>query len=391
MNQIIRKHFLPIVCPSSLFAIVNQALFVIIPLYVLELGGSFALSAGIVGLKGLGMMLADLPAGLLLSRFSDKRIMMLSALFTLMCILLMALVPVLSVVLVASFALGIAHGSWLVGRISYVTEVTEVHERGRVMALTAGTIRLGSMIGPAAAGILISTVGYSYTLLSCVALLILVVLAVLTWIKANHPKPHDNQSISSIIDTLKDHRKSFLTAGIGSVALMLLRASRALLIPLIGAAILLDATSIGLAVSIGALVDTLLFYPAGSMMDRIGRKPVLIASLITIAVGIFSLPFVDGYLGLVMLAVLMGAGNGISAGVVMTMGSDLAPTANRGNFIGVWRLLSDVGVTSGPLIIGGVVQLSGLAVASHLIGVMGIFGAVYVAFSVTETLHQRGE
>lgn len=388
MNQIIRKHFLPIVCPSSLFAIVNQALFVIIPLYVIELGGSFALSAGIVGLKGLGMMLADLPAGLLLSRFSDKRIMLLSAFFTLLCILLMAVVPVLSVVLVASFALGLAHGSWLVGRISYVTEVTEVHERGRVMALTAGTIRLGSMIGPAAAGILITTVGYSYTLLCCVAFLTLVVLAVMGWIKPNHPKPHDNQSISGILDTLKDHKNSFLTAGVGSVSLMLLRASRALLIPLIGAALLMDATSIGLAVSIGALVDTLLFYPAGSMMDRIGRKPVLITSLITIGVGIFCLPFVGGYAGLVMLSVLMGAGNGISAGVVMTMGSDLAPSINRGNFIGVWRLLSDIGVTSGPLAISAVVKFSGLAMASHLVGVMGIIGAVYVVFSVKETLRK---
>ena len=62
----------------------------------------------------------------------------------------------------------------------------------------------------------------------------------------------------------------------------------------------------------------------------------------------------------------MGVGNGFSAGVVMTMGADMAPRGQAGRFLGLWRLLADIGATSGPLLIGGAAQLFSLAVAGPL-------------------------
>ena len=50
----------------------------------------------------------------------------------------------------------------------------------------------------------------------------------------------------------------------------------------------------------------------------------------------------------------MGLGNGISAGVVMTLGADAAPPADRAQFIGGWRLCNDLGSAAGPLVIGAV-------------------------------------
>ncbi|WP_428036829.1 hypothetical protein, partial [Amphritea sp.] len=68
--------------------------------------------------------------------------------------------------------------------------------------------------------------------------------------------------------------------------------------------------------------------------------------------------------------------------------SDLAPSRNRGGFIGIWRLFADIGVTSGPLIIGLMVKLAGLAIATCSIGFLGLLGGVFVAKAVTET-HRR--
>ena len=120
----------------------------VLPLYVLAIGGTLAESAMIIGLKGVGMMLADLPAGLLLARFGDKRVMLGAAITSSLALGLMTLFPVLWVLTAAAMLLGFSHASWLVGRISYVTDATEPGERGRVMSLSAGTIRLGNVIGP---------------------------------------------------------------------------------------------------------------------------------------------------------------------------------------------------------------------------------------------------
>ena len=44
----------------------------------------------------------------------------------------------------------------------------------------------------------------------------------------------------------------------------------------------------------------------------------------------------------------MGLGNGISAGVVMTLGADVAPAESRTQFLGGWRLCADLGNAGGP-------------------------------------------
>ena len=385
MSRILRKFFLPIIFPSALVSITQQSLLVVLPLYVLAIGGSWTESAMIIGIKGMGMMLADLPASLLIARFGDKKVMLCAAFVSVCAILILALFPTLAMVSAAALLLGLAHATWLVARISFVTEVTAVNERGRVMSLSAGTIRLGNVIGPAMAGVLIATAGYQVTLAVFAMISALVLLFVVLWVPFMPPRKHDSHKVSALKSALIDNRKVFYTAGVASIALMLVRSSRALLLPLTGAALLLDESSIGMAFSAGASIDTLLFYPAGSLMDRVGRKPILVTSLILLGAGLMLLPLAEGFYSLVVIASLLGLANGISAGVIMTVGADLAPNVNRGGFIGIWRLLSDVGSTSGPIIIGLVVKFSGLAAATYSIGFLGLLGGVYVIKMLTET------
>ncbi|WP_417222647.1 MFS transporter [Amphritea sp.] len=385
MSNLLRKFFLPVICPSAIVSTIQQALLVVLPLYVLSIGGTLAESAMIIGFKGIGMMLGDLPAGLLLARFGDKRLMLTAAVISSLSLALMALFPTLPVLTAAALLLGLAHGGWLVGRISYVTDAAAPGERGRVMSLSAGTIRLGNVIGPLLAGLLIAAQGYQVTLGVFALSSLLAVLFVAMWVVYTKPHGQDNHSVMALRDALVDNRQVLLTAGVASLALMLVRASRALLLPLTGAALMLDETSIGMAISIGAVVDTLLFYPAGSLMDRVGRKPMFIASLTLLGLSISLLPWAQGLWSLVLIAALMGLGNGVSAGVIMTVGSDLAPRLNRGGFIGIWRLLSDVGSTSGPLIIGLMVKVSGLMMATYSIGLLGLIGGAFVVKAVAET------
>lgn len=387
MRTILSKFFLPVFCPSIVIAVVQQGLLVALPLYILHLGGSMAEAAAVVGLRGLGMMLADIPAGLLIEKVGDKFMMLLASALFFFAMLLMALIPDTLVLMFSAALLGFAHGCWLVGRISYVGLVAQVNERGRVMALSAGIIRFGSVIGPLAAGLLISWLGYSLTLTIFAFSTLLVIFFVFGWV-VNHVPDHTGthaHSFAKIKEVIVEHKTEFSTAGIGAVALMLVRSSRSLLLPLAGAALLLDESSIGIAIACGAVVDTLLFYPAGSLMDRVGRKPILLASLLALGGGLFLMSFVGGFYSLITIAILLGLGNGFSAGVIMTIGADLAPEKNRGGFIGVWRLMTDMGTTAGPFVIGGVVKLASLTAASQLAGFLGVFGALYLLIRMKET------
>jgi hypothetical protein len=88
-----------------------------------------------------------------------------------------------------------------------------------------------------------------------------------------------------------------------------------------------------------------------------------------------------------MLAALVGGlGNGLGSGIVMTLGADFSPAVGRGEFLGVWRLIGDIGTSAGPAVVGLVAGVTSLGVASVSAGGLGIAGALVMIFFVEEPL-----
>jgi hypothetical protein len=76
-----------------------------------------------------------------------------------------------------------------------------------------------------------------------------------------------------------------------------------------------------------------------------------------------------------LVAALMGLGNGMSSGLVMVLGADASPGSGRAAFLGVWRLCADLGNGGGPLLLGGVAAVAGLASGIWVVGAAGLLGA----------------
>lgn len=385
MLFILKKFFLPVICPSLAISFVKESLLMVLPLYVIHIGGSLADGAMIIAFKGIGMMAASLPAGFLLSKVGDKSVMIGAVLIFIASLVLITVSPSPTILMVSATAIGFAHSSLLVGRIAYLTEASKVQERGRVMALTAGTNRISNVIGPLASGLIITAMGFTAVFYTYIGISIVAIFFIIQYVPFSLPVVNKDKYFHALKKVCRSNSHTFKTAGVAAFALMLVRSSRALLLPLMGGALLLNESDIGLAIAIGALIDTLLFYPAGSLMDKVGRKPIFIVSLTVIGLGLCLLPFTQGLLGLILVASLMGIGNGVSTGIIVTVGADLAPQHDRANFIGIWRLFSDVGSTGGPILIGGLLTFSSLAVGAYTTGLIGLIGGVFVLLKVKES------
>lgn len=146
---------------------------------------------------------------------------------------------------------------------------------------------------------------------------------------------------------------------------------------------------IGSIVSISSAVDMSLFIPAGILMDKMGRKFASVPSFIIMAVGMAMIPFASGYGTLLAATCVMGFGNGIGSGTMMTLGADLAPREATGEFLGVWRLIGDVGATGGPLVVGGIADLVGLTLSAFTLSGVGVLAAATLVLFVRETLHDQ--
>jgi hypothetical protein len=106
---------------------------------------------------------------------------------------------------------------------------------------------------------------------------------------------------------------------------------------------------------------------------------VAVPSAIILGVGFLLLPLTSTALEIGAVACLMGLGNGISAGIVMTLGADASPAGHRSQFLGGWRLCADLGAASGPLLIGAVSLVAPLAVATATMGVLTLVGSGWLA------------
>ena len=376
----------PVYLPSLLMAISNQGMMLVLPLYALHITGDPAYAALIVGLRGIGILLLDIPAGMIAARFGDKNVM-LGGLFCNAAVLLgLAIWTDPWAVALLSLVQGGGAAAWFLSRQSYLSDATPASTWGRSIAVVAGLNRIGAFAGPLAGGAVAEWLGYAPTFVGAGALSGLAAFVVLVRARALRPDvAPDALRVSLIWRIVNDCGRVFATAGFVALAIQLMRAARQLLVPLFGTLVGLDAAAIGFVYSISAVVDMSLSYPAGVVMDRWGRRWTGIPCMAVFILGLSLLPLAQGFYSLLSAALVLGFGNGISTGIVMVMGMDLAPPERRNQFLGVWRLISDVGGVGGPMIAGLLTGAASLALASYAVAGIGAAAVVVFLFLVPET------
>lgn len=373
--------------PTLLFAMGQGAAIPMLALLALDLGASEAVAGAIVALRGLGMMLSDLPAGTLVSRVGDRRAMTLSSATLAVVALLIGLRVGLLAYAALVLLMGTAWSVWVLARMSYAAEQSPLAHRGRVMSMVGGVHRIGLFLGPVLGGIAVVPFGITG------AFVLQAVLAGIASIVLYRTTPHvggpaaptssDGRSFRAVF---ADHRTTLGTAGVVVVALQVLRSSREAIIPLWGNALGIGASEISLVFGISALMEIVLFYPVGLLMDRKGRKWALGPSMLLLSAGIASIPLSSDFASFVAVAVVIGLANGMGAGTNMTLGSDLSPTTGRSRFLAIWRFVSDVGTASGPLLVAGVTAVASLWLSAVTVGTAGLLGLGMLVSRVPETL-----
>jgi MFS family permease len=175
------------------------------------------------------------------------------------------------------------------------------------------------------------------------------------------------------------HRQLFLTLGVAVASVGLIRAARQAVIPLWAAHIGLGATTTSLIFGIANFVDMALFYPSGHFMDRFGRLAVAIPCMLILGVGTLVIPLTHGPASLAIIATIMSFGNGIGSGIIMTLGADVAPLHDRNSFLAIFRLLTDLGSSLGPVVPSVVAAVATLGAGISVLGGIGLAGAVGLA------------
>lgn len=363
--------------PSLLYGIGQGAIAPVLPLVARDLGASVGEASMVVAMLAVGLVLGDLPAGWLAGRLGERRAMIVATGVVLVALVGCLLAPSVWVLGIGVTLIGAANSVWMLARISYLTEVMPLRMRARAMSTLGGTMRIGMFAGPFLTAALTSPLGLDAGFWIHIGAAAIAGLALLTLPEVDHPRAAPSSSHrSSIPAVVRRHARILRTLGFAATLVGAARASRQVVLPLWADHLGLDAGTIALIFGISGGVDMLLFYPAGKVMDRFGRRWVAVPSMVTLGLSLLLLPLTHGVGTLTAVAVLMGFGNGIGSGIIMTLGADVSPAVDRAAFLGAWRLCHDVGNGIGPVTITLVTAVGALGPAIAAVGGIAWLGAL---------------
>ena len=303
----------------------------VIALSSIDRGASTAIAALINALLGIGSIVTNIPSGVLATRIGERKSMLVAAAVA-VAGLVLCLVDLgrgaLSLVVfgLGVLLLGAASSVYTLARQSYLTESVPAHMRARALSTLGGVLRIGMFVGPflgAGAEVLWGLPGAYYVSLGAMAAAAVIVLRVPDLERTDQQRAAAAQVTTRGI--LKEYWRTFLTLGMGVVLLQAIRQTRQVVIPLWAAHIGLSPTANSLIYGTAGLVDVSTFYPAGKVMDLYGRRWVAVPCTLVLGLSFLLMTGTHSALTLTLVAMLMGFGNGIGSGIVMTLSADVSP------------------------------------------------------------------
>lgn len=376
-----RRIAVPAYGPTLAAAIGIGAQVPIIALAARELGATVGVAAFAVGLGLIAELFFSLPAGTLVTRIGERRSLIGGAAVEALAAAACWLAPNLAVLMVSLFAMGFTSSVFLLARQGYLIDAVPFSRRARAMSTLGGVHRIGLFLGPVVGTPVVhrwgAQAGFS------VAVTAGVVAALIAWlapdITAAHEALEREGGLRSTRTIVWRHRHVLLTLGLGITAIGSLRTARMTLVPLWAEHVGISAADTSLIFAVAAGIEMLMFYPAGSLMDRRGRVWAAVPCVLIVGLGIVLLPVTASVVAVGAATVVTAIGNGFGSGIVMTLGADTAPEVGRAQFLGAWRFLSAVGGSSTPALIGVLTSVASLAAGCVAIAALAVAGAGWLA------------
>ncbi|WP_053385033.1 MFS transporter [Leucobacter celer] len=379
--------------PTILFTLGEYAMLPLIPVIAVGMGAGLGLSGVIASAVVVGQLVGNLPASWVVSRAGERIAMLIASGVALLGAAGVALAPNLGVLGISVFVVGFAAATFGLARHSFMTTRVPFAFRARALSLIGGSHRLGRFAGPFLAAGLLAVTGSAaapvWAFVVCLGFAALLVGFAPDPERVIAPSPDRAAADATpgaapaprtggIVAAVRAGRGPLLRIGGSAAALSGLRSVKDVLLPLWGVSIGMDATGIALVVGISGTIDFALFYTSGQVMDRYGRLWAALPATVAMALSFLVLAFTHDLPGaeiwLLGCAVVIGIGNGLSSGILLTLGADLAPREDPAPYLAAWRTLTDLGGALAPLAVSAIAVAS-LPLAAAATGALAVLGS----------------
>lgn len=360
----------------------------ILPLYAREFGVSRTGAGFLVSSFAIARLIFDPIGGVATDRLGPRRIMTVGGIVVAASSVLAALAPTYGILVVARILEGFGSAAFATAAMHTIVTRTSKERMGREMAFfqtgLLGGVAVGPFIGGRAAELGdFATPFWIYAVMG-------VVVAVLAWSFVEDAEP-SGKSARELWRSAGQTARTPAFAGLLFVAfaMFVMRAgARVTLLPLFGAEELgLSESQIGDVLAISALVTVLVVNPGGWLVDRVGRRPILVGGLVLTAASVVLYGQMTSYGGLLVVSIVFGVVAGVLGIVPPTLAGDLAPPGGEGAAVGMYRMAGDLGLIVGPVMLGAVADTGDFALGFNISAGL-LLAAAVVGLGMRDTVRR---
>ncbi|CAA9581459.1 MAG: hypothetical protein AVDCRST_MAG87-3412 [uncultured Thermomicrobiales bacterium] len=382
---------------------VNQfgfgAIVPVIALYAEDFGVSQTAIGLTIAIYGLARFLVNVPAGTVADRAGRRATLAIGGLTTVVGTVICAVSPTYEVFLIARFIAGAGAAFVLTGGQIVLADIASPHNRGRVMSIYQGVFLFSVGAGAWPGGWLadrfsLSTPFWANAMLAAVVTL-------LAWFLVPETRGLRDASVKrspapvpmpfAAQARLLAATPGFLLISVVSFAGFFARTGGLFnVIPLLAEEdIGLSPDQIGMGIGMISIVGLVIVYPSGALVDRFGRKAVIVPSMLCSGIAILGYGIADSYTAFLISSAFWSAASGISGAAPAAYAADIAPPGMTAPALGIYRALADFGYVAGPLLLGVISDVLSPESALLFTAVMLVASGTVFALRAPESLPSR--
>jgi len=271
--------------------------------------------------------------------------------------------------------------------MAYAGEFAEEGKEGASMGLVTMVFYLGIAAGPLLGGVLHHTLGfnavfYGMGFLSAVAFLVALLLLpkekkVRRTQTTTTKKIETTEEVVGLRQLFKYRivRTSLLTRFIVALRAGVIMS----FLPLLASGIGMNASQLGIVVSIGLFFAAILEPSFGRLSDRLGvrKKPYQeLTGLFVGTVALLVIPFCPNLVTLLLASSFLGIGAALSISVAISDSVLIGKKVGMGHWMGIFSTTSSLGIIIAPLVSGVVLDHLGIDPVFYVAGMLSLLGTL---------------
>ena len=363
--------------------------FSMLAVYAESLGAGTSVIGLLLGCFGGARLAVNFPAGVASERLGRRPVMLGGLLVLALGSFLAAQTSSVPLLLLCLLAQGAGSSAFVTTALATVADLGTPATRMRDMAAYQGTTLIGISVGPALGGLSVAAWGFGapFFLQGGMGLI-----AMLLLYRTRLP---DHRSGPSSLRVGKVSQRALMLALAGLLVMtygvfFVRVGANWVLLPLVAKESLgMSMGAIGLMLTAAAVANLLVLPLTSRLAAQIGRPAVVVgASALTVAI-LLLLATVHTAPMLWLTAVLLGAASGVAAPTIAAITADAAKEGQLGAAMGLMRTMTDLGIVSGPVVVGLIVDRLGLGYSGGLVAAALVLAASTAVFGIVRMTPAR--